>query len=153
MVFGCSIHGAIYPPPRIPNTIISIVHPHTNSCSLFNNTVGGIYTVIRTKAASTVEELGDHYILLGPLNEVCMRTEVDVTEPTNPALKRTITAMRQHDIKVGCVLPSISRPRLYQQLSNSIPFNGTDDFTIISDETSAGPVFSSTTSNTKHGIS
>ncbi|KAF8566417.1 hypothetical protein P879_02814 [Paragonimus westermani] len=64
------------------------------------NKVGGIYTVIRTKAATTVEELGDHYILLGPLNEVCMRTEVDVTEPTNEVLKRTITAMRQHDIKI-----------------------------------------------------
>lgn len=64
------------------------------------NKVGGIYTVIRTKAATTVEELGDHYILLGPLNEVCMRTEVDVIEPTNEVLKRTITAMRQHDIKI-----------------------------------------------------
>ncbi|TGZ63122.1 hypothetical protein CRM22_007094 [Opisthorchis felineus] len=64
------------------------------------NKVGGIYTVIRTKAATTVEELGDHYVLLGPLNEICMRTEVDVTEPTNEALKRTISAMRQHDIKI-----------------------------------------------------
>ncbi|XP_018650791.1 glycogen synthase [Schistosoma mansoni] len=64
------------------------------------NKVGGIYTVIRTKAASAVEELGDRYILFGPLNEVCMRTEVDVTEPTNEALKRTIKAMREHGTKV-----------------------------------------------------
>ncbi|KAH8875614.1 Glycogen [starch] synthase isoform 1 [Schistosoma japonicum] len=64
------------------------------------NKVGGIYTVIRTKAGSAVEELGDRYVLLGPLNEVCMRTEVDVTEPTNEALKRTIKAMRAHDTKV-----------------------------------------------------
>ncbi|CAL8076568.1 unnamed protein product [Calicophoron daubneyi] len=64
------------------------------------NKVGGIYTVIRTKAASTVEELGDHYVLMGPLNEVCMRTEVDVMEPTNPALRLTIEALRKHDIKI-----------------------------------------------------
>ncbi|CAH8537322.1 unnamed protein product [Heterobilharzia americana] len=64
------------------------------------NKVGGIYTVIRTKAASTVEELGDRYVLIGPLNEVCMRTEVDVAEPTNEALKRTLEAMREHDIKI-----------------------------------------------------
>ncbi|VDO87193.1 unnamed protein product [Schistosoma margrebowiei] len=62
--------------------------------------VGGIYTVIRTKAASAVEELGDRYILFGPLNEVCMRTEVDVAEPTNEALKRTVKAMREHGTKV-----------------------------------------------------
>lgn len=68
---------------------------------LFLFPVGGIYTVIRTKAATTVEELGDHYILLGPLNEVCMRTEVDVSEPTNEALKRTLNALRKHDIKVS----------------------------------------------------
>ncbi|CAH8533756.1 unnamed protein product [Schistosoma guineensis] len=64
------------------------------------NKVGGIYTVIRTKAASAVEELGDRYILFGPLNEVCMRTEVDVAEPTNEALKRTVKAMREHGTKV-----------------------------------------------------
>ncbi|TPP56975.1 Glycogen [starch] synthase muscle [Fasciola gigantica] len=67
------------------------------------NKVGGIYTVIRTKAATTVEELGDHYVLFGPLNEVCMRTEVDVSEPTNEALKRTINVLRKHDIKVSIV--------------------------------------------------
>lgn len=64
------------------------------------NKVGGIYTVIRTKAASTVEELGDRYILIGPLNDVCMRTEVDVAEPANLALKKTIKTMRDHDIKI-----------------------------------------------------
>ncbi|VDP77572.1 unnamed protein product [Schistosoma mattheei] len=63
--------------------------------------IGGIYTVIRTKAASAVEELGDRYILFGPLNEVCMRTEVDVAEPTNEALKRTVKAMREHGTKVS----------------------------------------------------
>lgn len=30
--------------------------------------VGGIYTVIRTKAGVTVDELGDDYFLIGPYN-------------------------------------------------------------------------------------
>ncbi|VEL13150.1 unnamed protein product [Protopolystoma xenopodis] len=64
------------------------------------NKVGGIYTVIRTKAASHVQELGDRYVLIGPLNEMCMRTEVDITEPTSEQLKRTIAKMRDHDIKI-----------------------------------------------------
>lgn len=45
--------------------------------------------------------MGDRYILFGPLNEVCMRTEVDVAEPTNEALKRTVKAMREHGTKVS----------------------------------------------------
>ncbi|BHF64474.1 Glycogen [starch] synthase, liver [Sparganum proliferum] len=64
------------------------------------NKVGGIYTVIRTKAASTVEELGDRYVLMGPLNDVCMRTEVDVIEPTFEPLKKALQKLREHDIKM-----------------------------------------------------
>lgn len=62
--------------------------------------VGGIYTVIRTKAATTGEELGDRYCLLGPLNEACMRTEVDIVEPHSEPLKRALSKMREHDINV-----------------------------------------------------
>lgn len=62
--------------------------------------VGGIYTVIRTKAATSVEELGDRYVLIGPLNEVCMRTEVDIVEPTTEPLRRALQKLREHDINV-----------------------------------------------------
>ncbi|EUB62187.1 Putative glycogen [starch] synthase [Echinococcus granulosus] len=64
------------------------------------NKVGGIYTVIRTKAATTVEELGDRYVLIGPLNEVCMRTEVDIVEPASEPLKRALQKLRKHDINL-----------------------------------------------------
>lgn len=56
--------------------------------------------MIRTKAATTVEELGDRYVLMGPLNEVCMRTEVDIVEPACEPLKRAIGKLREHDINV-----------------------------------------------------
>ncbi|KAM7536948.1 hypothetical protein Aperf_G00000066457 [Anoplocephala perfoliata] len=64
------------------------------------NKVGGIYTVIRTKAATTVEELGDRYCLIGPLNEACMRTEVDIVEPNSEPLKRALAKLREHDINM-----------------------------------------------------
>ena len=62
--------------------------------------VGGIYTVIKTKAAVTVEELGDQYTLIGPYNESYVRTEVEVMEPTNEAVQRTLQQMGDHGIKV-----------------------------------------------------
>ena len=63
-------------------------------------TVGGIYTVIRTKAAVTVEELGDRYFLIGPYNESCVRTELDIMEPPNEAVTRAFQQMRDHGLKV-----------------------------------------------------
>lgn len=62
--------------------------------------VGGIYTVIRTKAAVTVEELGEQYCLVGPYNESCVRTEVEVMEPSSHALVGAIQHMREYGIKV-----------------------------------------------------
>lgn len=50
------------------------------------NKVGGIYTVIRSKAFVSTEELGDFYCLMGPYKEQCARTEVEECEfsPDNP---------------------------------------------------------------------
>jgi len=62
--------------------------------------VGGIYTVIRTKAAVTVEELGDRYFLIGPYNQSCVRTELDIMEPPNEAVARAFQQMREHGLKV-----------------------------------------------------
>jgi len=62
--------------------------------------VGGIYTVIRTKAAVTVEELGEQYCLVGPLNDSCARTEIEIMEPSNYALVGAIQHMREFGIKV-----------------------------------------------------
>uniref|UniRef100_A0A8P4KQZ2 Glycogen [starch] synthase n=1 Tax=Dicentrarchus labrax TaxID=13489 RepID=A0A8P4KQZ2_DICLA len=64
------------------------------------NKVGGIYTVIQTKARLTSEEWGENYFLVGPYVESNVRTQVELIEPTNPALKRTIDKMNSSGCKV-----------------------------------------------------
>ncbi|KAK7099061.1 glycogen [starch] synthase-like [Littorina saxatilis] len=64
------------------------------------NKVGGIYTVIKTKAPITVEEWGEQYCLMGPYNEACVRTEVEILEPHHYAYRETISTMRQAGLKV-----------------------------------------------------
>lgn len=65
------------------------------------NKVGGIYTVLRTKAAVTVDELGEQYYMVGPYVEQFVRMEVEVCEPThNEALMKTLQHMRSHGMKV-----------------------------------------------------
>ncbi|EDV29326.1 uncharacterized protein TRIADDRAFT_20144 [Trichoplax adhaerens] len=64
------------------------------------NKVGGIYTVIKTKAGVTVEELGDHYYLLGPYNEQSVRTEVEVIQPENKVIADVVASMREKGVKV-----------------------------------------------------
>uniref|UniRef100_A0A3Q3GKR1 Glycogen [starch] synthase n=1 Tax=Labrus bergylta TaxID=56723 RepID=A0A3Q3GKR1_9LABR len=63
------------------------------------NKVGGIYTVIQTKARMTSEEWGENYFLVGPYVESNVRTQVELIEPTNPALKRTIDKMNASGCK------------------------------------------------------
>lgn len=62
--------------------------------------VGGIYTVIQTKARLTAEEWGENYFLVGPYVESNVRTQVELIEPTNPVLKRTIDKMNSSGCKV-----------------------------------------------------
>ncbi len=57
--------------------------------------------MIKTKAGVTVEELGEQYCLIGPYNETCVRTEVEVMEPYNEAMRAAIAQMREHGIKVS----------------------------------------------------
>ncbi|XP_014681796.1 PREDICTED: glycogen [starch] synthase-like [Priapulus caudatus] len=64
------------------------------------NKVGGIYTVIRTKAAISVEELGDQYCLFGPYNESCVRTEVEIVEPDDVLMQKTVKKLRDCGFKV-----------------------------------------------------
>uniref|UniRef100_A0A7N8X2W7 Glycogen [starch] synthase n=1 Tax=Mastacembelus armatus TaxID=205130 RepID=A0A7N8X2W7_9TELE len=63
------------------------------------NKVGGIYTVIQTKARLTAEEWGENYFLVGPYVESNVRTQVELIEPTNPELKRTIDKMNSSGCK------------------------------------------------------
>lgn len=62
--------------------------------------------MIRTKAQTTVEELGSRYFLIGPYNEHQVRTEVEVEEPTDVSFREALNALRNHGIKV-CVIKSL----------------------------------------------
>uniref|UniRef100_A0A2I4JH69 Glycogen [starch] synthase n=1 Tax=Stichopus japonicus TaxID=307972 RepID=A0A2I4JH69_STIJA len=64
------------------------------------NKVGGVYTVLRSKAGVTTDELGDQYCMLGPYNEATVRTEVEVCEPENEVIRRAIKKMTDQGLKV-----------------------------------------------------
>ncbi|XP_043536039.1 glycogen [starch] synthase, muscle-like isoform X1 [Chiloscyllium plagiosum] len=64
------------------------------------NKVGGIYTVIQTKAKVTIDEWGENYVMMGPYFEHNVRTQVELVEPQNPAIKRTIDSMNSKGCKV-----------------------------------------------------
>uniref|UniRef100_A0A8C1IRF2 Glycogen [starch] synthase n=1 Tax=Cyprinus carpio TaxID=7962 RepID=A0A8C1IRF2_CYPCA len=63
------------------------------------NKVGGIYTVIQTKARLTCEEWGENYFLVGPYMESSVRTQVELIEPCNATLRRTIDKMNSSGCK------------------------------------------------------
>lgn len=70
--------------------------------------VGGIYTVIKTKAAETVAEYGEQFFLFGPYKEKFATLEVEVIDtPPNFAVADTIKQMKLHNIKVGLISPQI----------------------------------------------
>ncbi|KAK7582751.1 hypothetical protein V9T40_014196 [Parthenolecanium corni] len=61
------------------------------------NKIGGIYTVLRSKALISTEELGNQYVLLGPYKEHCARTEVEDLEfPIDSPLHKAVTVMREN---------------------------------------------------------
>ncbi|XP_073337039.1 glycogen [starch] synthase, liver [Pagrus major] len=62
------------------------------------NKVGGIYTVIQTKAKITVDEWGENYFLMGPYFEHNFKTQVEGCEPPNPAIRKAMDAL----IHNGC---------------------------------------------------
>ena len=66
-----------------------------------NFIVGGIYTVLRSKAESTVNELGEDYYMLGVCNERFVAMEVEKMELTLPSLMNTVQNMKQQQIGVS----------------------------------------------------
>ncbi|KAL8810011.1 MAG: hypothetical protein Q9200_002931 [Gallowayella weberi] len=64
------------------------------------NRVGGIYSVIKTKAPVTTAEYGDRYTLIGPWVRSSAAVEVEYLTPTNPAMAETITRMRERGIGI-----------------------------------------------------
>lgn len=71
-----------------------------SSVSLFP--VGGIYTVIRSKAFVSTEEMGEQYILMGPYKERSARTEVEELDfPNGNPLNVAVNKMREKGYKVS----------------------------------------------------
>ncbi|KAL1974935.1 hypothetical protein VTN31DRAFT_5139 [Thermomyces dupontii] len=60
--------------------------------------VGGIYSVLKSKAPVTTAEYGERYTLIGPLNRASAAAEVETLTPTNPALVETISSMKDRGI-------------------------------------------------------
>ncbi|XP_077566112.1 glycogen [starch] synthase, liver [Stigmatopora nigra] len=54
------------------------------------NKVGGIYTVIQTKAKITVDEWGDNYFMLGPYFEHNFKTQVETCQPPFPPIRKAM---------------------------------------------------------------
>uniref|UniRef100_A0A0K0EB55 Glycogen [starch] synthase n=1 Tax=Strongyloides stercoralis TaxID=6248 RepID=A0A0K0EB55_STRER len=64
------------------------------------NKVGGIYTVLRTKAFVSTAELGDQYCMFGPYFEEKVKFEVEQIEPETGAFKYTLDKMAEWGFKV-----------------------------------------------------
>lgn len=77
-------------------------------------TVGGIYTVIQTKARVTADEWGDNYFLIGPYFEQNMKTQVEQCEPANEAVRRAVDTMNKH----GCQVKASDWHFIRQVLAN-----------------------------------
>ena len=58
------------------------------------NQLGGIYTVIRSKVPSMVEQWGNRYVLVGPYTENAMATEFEPA-PLTGAIGQVVKQMRE----------------------------------------------------------
>ncbi|CAJ0829953.1 5428_t:CDS:2, partial [Entrophospora sp. SA101] len=63
------------------------------------NKVGGIYTVLKSKAPVTVHEYGDRYTLIGPLIQAYAVAEVEIEEVTNPYIKEILDEMTRQNVR------------------------------------------------------
>lgn len=62
--------------------------------------VGGIYTVIRSKAYVSTEEMGDQYCLIGPYKEQHARTEIEEGPLGAEPLNKAVETLRNKGFKV-----------------------------------------------------
>lgn len=74
--------------------------------------MGGIYTVIRSKAYVSTEELGDQYCLIGPYKEHCARTEVEEGPLNSEALNKAVDSIRDKGFKVTTILSQVCSSKL-----------------------------------------
>lgn len=64
------------------------------------NRVGGIYSVLKSKAPVTTAEYGERYTLIGPLNKASAAVEVEELTPASPAMRETIKSMESRGIEI-----------------------------------------------------
>ncbi|KAF5016599.1 hypothetical protein F66182_11671, partial [Fusarium sp. NRRL 66182] len=64
------------------------------------NRVGGIYSVLKSKAPVTTAEYGERYTLIGPWNRASAAVEVEAMEPTNQAMIDTMASMKERGIEM-----------------------------------------------------
>lgn len=64
------------------------------------NRVGGIYSVLKSKAPVTTAEYGERYTLIGPLNKASAAVEVEELTPASPAMRETIQSMQARGIEI-----------------------------------------------------
>ncbi len=76
------------------------------------NQVGGIYTVVRSKAPTMMKKWGKNYCLLGPFMPQHASTEFEPTENYNDPFGKAVLAMREqgYDVHYGVWLVS-GRPK------------------------------------------
>jgi len=68
--------------------------------------VGGIYTVIRSKAFVSTEEMGDNYCLFGPYKEYYARQEVELGDfPAGSPLQVAANRLREQGFGVTLTFP------------------------------------------------
>ena len=59
--------------------------------------------MLRSKAESSVDELGEDYCMIGICNERFVAMEVEKIEPVMPQMQKTVQMMRQQHIGVSVV--------------------------------------------------
>ena len=64
--------------------------------------LGGIYTVLKTKAAAMIERWGDRYCLIGPYNPQTAAVEFE-EQPTYGSIRETIQRLKRLDPDIPIV--------------------------------------------------
>ena len=63
--------------------------------------MGGINTVLRTKAAVSIDEMGDQYCMIGPYVEKGVQMEVELEDPVKlEPIASVINKMKEYGFKV-----------------------------------------------------
>lgn len=88
-----------------PNNPIQVYQPKSNALLVeaaweVANQVGGIYTVIRSKAQSMLANWGDRYLLLGPYVHPNVTAIFEALDLPDTPYGRAVAAMREEGIEV-----------------------------------------------------